>query len=338
MFKLAHFKIAKVLIILVLFLFIGTTGYVLIEDYTIVDALYMTVITLSTVGFGEVNQLTESGRIFTIFLILFGVGLIAYAASIFAEELVSGQIIKYYKKRAVEKKIKKLNNHIIICGFGRNGRQAARKLTTYNKPFVVVERDIAEQKTHQDLSHVIFIDGDATQDEVLERAQIQNASALISALPSDADNLFIVLTARQMNSKMKIISRASNGTSMRKLKIAGADNVIMPDKIGGEHMASLIVTPDLLEFIDKISIDSSIHVNMIEVAVEDFPNEYLGKNIRELEMRSKTGCTIIGLKTIMGEYQINPEYDTILEEGMHFIILGRPEQIKKLNEIYYLMV
>ncbi|MXV38740.1 potassium channel protein [Flavobacteriaceae bacterium Ap0902] len=336
MLKIIHFKITIVFFILLIFLGLGTLGYILIEDFTFVDALYMSVITLSTVGFGEVNQLSEAGRLFTIFLILSGVGLIAYAASIFAEELVSGKIVNYYKKRNVENKVKKIDEHVIICGFGRNGRQAARKLKTYNKPFIVVEHQVKELDPTHGIKDVIFVNGDATNDDVLERAQIRKATALISALPSDADNLFIVLTARQINPKLKIISRASNRTSMRKLKIAGADNVIMPDKIGGEHMASLIVTPDLIEFLDKISVDSSRHINMIEVSVEDLPKEFLGKNIRQLNLRSNTGCTIIGLKDNNGDYQINPEYYTVLEPGMHFIVLGRPEQINKLNQLYSL--
>ncbi|MGI9527192.1 MAG: potassium channel family protein [Weeksellaceae bacterium] len=336
MIRVASFKITKVLAILLLFLIIGTTGYVYIEDYSVIDALYMTVITLSTVGFGEVNQLSEAGRLFTVSLILSGVGLIAYAASIFAEELVSGNIVQFYKKRSVEKKIKKLDNHVIICGFGRNGRQAARKLKTYNKPFAVIDKTIQDSKSHLGLDQIIFIEGDATEDDVLEKAQVHTANALIAALPSDADNLFVVLTARQMNPNIKIISRASSRTSMRKLKIAGANNVIMPDKIGGEHMASLIVTPDLVEFLDKISVDSSTHINMLEVNVENLPKEYLGKTIQQLEMRLNTGCTIIGLKNAASEYQVNPDYDTILENGMHLIILGRPDQINKLNKFYYL--
>lgn len=336
MLRVLKSKISRILFILLLFLSIGTVGYVHIEDYSMVDALYMTVITLSTVGFGEVNQLTETGRLFTIFLIVSGVGVIAYAASIFAEELLSGKIVDFYKKRAVENKIKKLDNHVIICGFGRNGRQAARKLKTYEKPFVVIDREANTMGNHKGLENVIFVEGDATQDEVLERAQIRNASALVSALPSDADNLFIVLTARQINPNLKIISRASNSTSMRKLKIAGANNVIMPDKIGGEHMASLIVTPDLVEFLDKITVDNSTNINLIEIAVDDFPSEYIGRTIFQLNMRTTTGCTVIGLKNKAGEYQINPEYDTVLESGMYFIILGRPEQIKKLYSIFYL--
>lgn len=334
MFNPIKGKTAIVLFLLLLFLGIGTTGYMFIEQYSFVDAMYMTVITLSTVGFGEVNQLSENGRIFTILLILSGVGVLAYAASIFAEELISGKLMNRYKKRNVEKKIKKLENHVVICGFGRNGRQAARKLVTYKKPFVVIEKNVDRVINHKGLENVIFIEGDGTQDNILMDAQVESATALIAALPSDADNLFIVLSARQLNPKLRIISRASDRASIKKLKIAGANNVIMPDKIGGEHMASLIVTPDLVEFLDKISVDSSVGINMIEVAIDEFNEKFIGKTIKELEMRSKTGCTIIGLKSDQNDYQINPEYDTVLKPGSHFIVLGRPEQIAKLKSEY----
>lgn len=305
-----------------------------IEGYSLIDALYMTVITLSTVGSEVVHPLSPNGKVFTIFLILSGVGVLAYAASIFAEELISGKLMQRYKKRNVENKIKKLEGHVIICGFGRNGRQAARKLTTYNKPFVVIEKNVTKINNHKGLENVIFIEGDGTQDDILEKAQIRAASSLIAALPSDADNLFIVLSAKQLNPKLRIISRASDRPSIKKLKIAGAQNVIMPDKIGGEHMASLIVTPDLVEFIDKLSVDSSVGINMIEVAVDDFDKKYIGKTFKELNVRGLTGCTIIGLKGENGEYQINPAYETVLKSGDYFIILGRPEQIQKLYPQY----
>lgn len=334
-FSFHNSKITRVLALLFLFLIVGSSGYMIIEGYQLVDALYMTVITLSTVGFSEVSVLSQNGRIFTILLILSGVGVLAYAASIIVEEMVNGSLMMRYKKRNVENKIKKLQNHVIICGFGRNGRQAARKIKLYNRPFLVIEQDVEKVNGHNGLKEVTFLEGDATQDNILEAAKIKEADALIAALPSDADNLFIVLTARQLNPQLRIISRASDRSSMRKLKIAGADNVIMPDKIGGEHMASLIVTPDLVEFIDRISVDSSVHINMVEVSMDDFSEEWLGKTFRDLNMRYLTGCTVIGMKRSNdGEYQINPEYMTVLEKGMKFIILGRPEQIARLKSEY----
>lgn len=165
-------------------------------------------------------------------------------------------------------------------------------------------------------------------------AGIKRAQNLITALPSDADNLYVVLTARQLNATIRIISRASNETSYQKLKIAGADNVIMPDKLGGEHMASLVVTPDVIEFVDRLTIELETTANLEEIAVNDLPEKYLNKTILDLDLRKQTGCTVIGFKTSNSDYIINPESDIKLEKGASLIVLGRPEQIVKLRQLF----
>ena len=180
----------------------------------------------------------------------------------------------------------------------------------------------------------MFIDGDATDDESLLKAGVENAQNLITALPSDADNLYVVLSSRQLNQKMTIVSRATNESTQKKLKIAGADNVIMPDKLGGEHMASLVVTPDLVEFVNRISLDGENSANLEEIAVEDLPKEYLLKSIRDLDLRQKTGCSVIGFVTGEGDYIINPSSDMILKAKSNLILLGSPDQILKLKELF----
>jgi voltage-gated potassium channel len=226
-----------------------------------------------------------------------------------------------------------MKNHIIICGFGRNGKQAARKLRTYNKPFVIIEKEkeIIERLQEE---NVPFVLGNANEDETLIEAGIERASTLISALPSDADNLFVVLSARQINSKMTIISRASQETSYNKLKLAGANNVILPDKIGGDHMASLVVIPDLIEFIDNLGIVGERNINVEEVKVEQLYNTKNIKTIRQLDLRKLTGCNVIGFKDPDGEYMVNPGADTKLVPGSKIVVLGRPEQIQSLNSQY----
>lgn len=179
-----------------------------------------------------------------------------------------------------------------------------------------------------------YIKGDATEDNVLEAAGIKQAKNLIVALPSDADNLFVVLSARQLNKKMTIISRASEESSQKKFKIAGADNVIMPDKLGGDHMASLVVTPDIIEFVDMLSVEGEFSANLQEILVDDLPKSYLSKSIKDLDLRKKTGCSIIGYKTVDNNYIINPDAGTQLIEGSKLIVLGRPEQIEKLQSIF----
>ncbi|WP_299112945.1 TrkA family potassium uptake protein [uncultured Winogradskyella sp.] len=331
--KLFKSKIYTALIMLVILTFIGVLGYKFISGYSLVDAVYMTVITITTVGFAEVNPLDTPSKVFTIFLILTSVVIVGYAISIITEYILSKNNFENIKQRKMQKRIDNMSNHIIICGYGRNGKQAAKKLLAYNKPFVIIERDkeIIERFQEENLP---FVYGNANEDETLYLAGIEKADTLISALPSDADNLFVVLSARQINKKMSIISRASQETSYNKLKLAGANNVILPDRIGGDHMASLVVIPDLVEFIDNLGIVGERNINVEEVKVEQLYDVSTIKTIRELDLRRKTGCNVIGFKDEKGEYLVNPEADTRLIPGSKIIVLGRPEQIQKLNSEY----
>jgi len=293
----------------------------------------MTVITITTVGFSEVNPLDPGSKIFTILLILTSIIIVGYALTIITEYILSQNNIDELKKKKMQKKIDSLSNHIIICGYGRNGKQAATKLIAYKKPFVVIERDKDTIDKHQS-ELVPFIHGNANEDEILFQAGIDRASTLISALPNDADNLFVVLSARQINSNMTIISRASQETSYKKLKLAGANNVILPDKIGGDHMASLVVVPDLIEFIDNLSIVGDANTNIEEIEVSQLYDITEIKTIRDLDLRRKTGCNVIGYKNTDGQYIVNPEADQKLMPGSKIIVLGRPEQILNLNSEY----
>ena len=331
--KLFRSKIYTAVLLLCILLMVGVVGFKIISGYSWIDALYMTVITITTVGFAEVNPLDDASKIFTVFLILTSIVIVGYALTIITEYILSKNNVEELKHKRMQKKIDSMKNHIIICGFGRNGKQAATKLMAYKKPFVVVERDKEIIENFQS-ELVSFVHGNANEDEVLLQAGIDRASTLISALPSDADNLFIVLTARQINKTMNIISRASQEASYNKLKLAGANNVILPDKIGGDHMASLVVVPDLIEFIDNLSIIGKSNINIEEVAVEKLYNTKEIKTIRDLDLRRKTGCTVIGYKDEQGDYIVNPEADIKLIANSKVIVLGRPEQIQKLNSLY----
>lgn len=328
-------KFYTAVVMLLVLLIIGVLGYRLISDYSWIDALYMTVITITTVGFAEVNPLDTESKIFTIFLILASIIIVGYALSIITEYFLSKNNFEDLKQRNMQKRIDAMSNHIIICGFGRNGKQAAKKLATYKKPFVVIEKNKETIDRFQD-DDIPFVYGNANEDEVLIEAGIKRANTLISALPNDADNLFVVLSARQINSEMSIISRASQETSYNKLKLAGANNVILPDNIGGDHMASLVVVPDLIEFIDNLGIVGGENINIEEVSVEKLYDLKDVKTIRDLDLRKKTGCTVIGYKNPTGEYLVNPEANTKLIPNSKVIVLGRPEQIEKLNSEYNL--
>lgn len=312
---------------------IGVLGFKVISHYTWTDALYMTIITITTVGFGEVQPLDSQSKIFTVFLIVTSVVIVGYAIKVISEYILSKNDVEELKQKRMQKKIDTLENHIIICGYGRNGKQAAMKLSAHNKPFVVIEKDKElVDKLQSDM--ILFVIGDANEDEVLHRAGVQRAACLISALPNDADNLFVVLSARQINKTMNIISRASQETSYDKLKLAGANNVILPDKIGGDHMASLVVVPDLMEFIDNLSIVGKSSINIEEIEVEKLYDISDIKTIKDLDLRNKTGCSVIGYKDEKGDYLVNPDAELELMPRSKVIVLGRPEQIQTLNSLY----
>ncbi|QFZ55002.1 potassium channel protein [Oceanihabitans sp. IOP_32] len=317
--------------LLVFLVSVGVLGYRLLSSYTWIDALYMTVITISTVGFKEVQPLDDATKIFTIFLILTSVFILGYVITVITAYIISKSNLEDSKQKKMQKKINAFKNHIIICGYGRNGKQAATKLLAYNKTFVIIEQDKELVDKYKN-ELVPFVLGDASEDEVLLQAGVDRASCLITALPNDADNLFIVLSARQLNNKINIISRASQETSRHKLKLAGANNVILPDVIGGDHMASLVVVPGLMEFVDNLSIVGKTNINIEEVAVAKLTREV--KTIRDLDLRKRTGCTVIGYKDENGEYLVNPEADLDLDPKSKIVVIGRPEQIELLNNTY----
>ncbi|MBK8825673.1 MAG: potassium channel protein [Saprospiraceae bacterium] len=314
-------------------LLIGISGYYFWFGYSLVDAFYMTIITVGTVGFGEVVPLDSAGKIFTSLLILFSIFIFAYAVTTISAYLVSINSVYIFKTKKMQQKINKLKGHIIVCGYGRNGTQAANKLKTYNRPFVIVEqnRQVLDQLNEEDL---LYIEGNGTEDEVLMKAGISNASFLITTLPSDADNVFITLTARQLNPNIVVYSRASEESSFKKLKIAGAQSVIMPDKIGGEHIASLIVAPDLIEFLDNLSSSHSGKMNVQEIPLQRQPNV---STIDELRIKEKTGCTVIGYKNKAGEYIVNPDFNQKVESEGRVIVLGNDLQISELNRVFKLL-
>ena len=312
----------------------GVLGYRFLADYSWIDAVYMTIITMATVGFKEVQPLDDTSKIFTVILISASVFILGFAISVITEYVLGRNSMQLLKKKKVKKMIKNLSNHVIVCGYGRNGMQAAKRLMAYKRDFVIIEknRDVIDKYE----SEVLFIEGDANDDDILFEAGIEKAQFLITALPDDAANLFVVLSARQLNKNLFIISRASLVNSQKKLLLAGANKVIMPDKIGGDHMASLVVMPDLITFMDKLSVEGVHTTNLEEVAIEDFADQVECNSLRDLNLRQKTGCTIIGYIAPDGEYTINPEADMPLQPKSKVIVLGRPEQIRKLNEMFHI--
>jgi voltage-gated potassium channel len=227
-----------------------------------------------------------------------------------------------------------MENHIIICGYGRNGKQAASKIKAYKEAFVVIERnqEHIEAGLQQDPS-LLYIQGDATQDSILEAAGVRRAKALISALHDDADNLFVVVSARQLNREMRIVSRANQYSTERKLLSAGANYTVSPNLVGGAHLAHNLMKPDVVEFLDLLDVGGTSAQNIEEILVSDLPHSAQAHMLKDLDIRKHTGCNIIGFKDLNGKYVINPDPEHILKSNSKLFVLGNKEQINKLREL-----
>ncbi|MGB0175670.1 MAG: potassium channel family protein [Owenweeksia sp.] len=334
---MAHVRVLRKLYVTALILFIlitvGVVGFIVIEGYNLSEAIYMTILTLSTVGFNEVHPLSAAGRAFTSILIISSFGTFAYGISVISRSILTGELGQYLKQYRLEKNIENINDHTIICGYGRNGRRAAKKLKAYGQKFVVIENNenIIDQYLRD--QNVLYLRGDATVDEVLEAAGARTARCILATLSKDADNLYVVVTVRSINPDVRIISRASSESAERKLKTAGAHAVVMPEGVGGAHMATLVVSPHIVEFLDFISIEGSSRINLEEIEVSQLTDGVEGVKIKDLQLRQKTGCSIIGLRTPEGEYRINPGGDLSLTHNSKLFVLGNPEEIKTLYKI-----
>ena len=331
-FQLGGLKTTISLVILIAT--IGTIGYYLLSDCTLLDALYMTVITITTVGFGEAVDLDTDGKIFTICLIITSWLIIGYAAATIYLYIQNGNLQKKIKDYNVKKRIVNLRDHVIVCGYGRNGFQACEELKQHGIEFVIVEkRDNVVEYIRED-SNLLFIQGDAANEEIMNLAQIKHAKALITALPKDADNMYVVLTAREMNPELQIISRASEFRSDVKLRRVGADSVIMPDRIGGQRMAKLVAQPDVLEFWDYVLLQHVKDVCIETIVCKKDSKDPEKSTLKALNLRKISGgANIIGVKTQDGNFIFNPSPDFALKSGDMLFALGSPDQIQSLRDI-----
>ena len=316
-------------VIILLICMMGVLGFLLIEDYSIGEALYMTVITISTVGYQEVRPLSPDGRYFTLVLIVSSFGTFAYAITAISTYVIDGEFRRHLLELRKVKKINSLENHVIICGYGRNGKQIVQELDSSNQDYMLIEKDskVIEDAVQHNCKN--YIEGDATNDETLLSAGIMRAKALITTLPEDSENVFVVLTARGMNEDLLIISRASQDPSDKKLRMAGANNVVMPDKVGGAHMASLVLKPDVVEFFNHLKGQDN-NISLEEITYESLPVEFKNKSIGDLHIRKRSGANIVGLKDKDGNYVLNPSPDTLICEGSKVFVLGMKNQIETL--------
>ncbi len=311
-------------------LVVGTVGFMTIGDLNLRQAFYMTTITFSTTGFEEVKPLTPAGEIFTSFYILFNLFVFAYFISVLSKYIFEGELQAIFKKYMSDKDLRKLDNHVIVCGFGRNGSKAYADLKANHEPVLVVEMDEQLLKTKAALGEVpnTVIIGDATQDEVLKQAGIERAKAIITTLPKDADNVFVTLTARELNSNIQIIARASDKSTENKLYRAGANSVVMPDEIGGGHMANLVTRPVVIQFLEMLNGMGADKLVLEEIDFAHIRQQAAVVSIRELDIRNKTGVTVIAIKKNHNQIEISPGPDTQIGTDDVLILLGTEDQVK----------
>ncbi|MBW1776573.1 MAG: potassium channel protein [Deltaproteobacteria bacterium] len=312
-------------------MFMGTWGYMIIEGWNFIDALFMTVTTLSTVGYSEVQKLTDAGRLFSMALILVGVGYFFYVAGAVVQFTLEGQIRNILGRRRLEKRIERLKKHYIICGYGRIGRILCRNVRQKLMDVVVIEKD-KELVPLMEEDAVLYITGDASEEANLLKAGIKTAKGLVAALSSDADNVFLVLTARQLNPKLFILARATADGSKVKLKAAGADVVESPYDIGAATMAHRIVRPTVSGFLDLALAYKGTDIKMEEIPVSP-DSELVNVMLKDSGIRQKYDLIIIAVKSASGRMLFNPSFETTLGAGDTVIALGKEANLQLLEKV-----
>jgi voltage-gated potassium channel len=313
----------------VLLVVLGTFGYRAVEGWTLNEALYMTVITITTVGFQEVHPLSPEGRVFTMFLALGGVFTVFYAASAAIRAIVSGEVGGEVGRQRMERMLQDLKDHVIVCGYGRMGHLVCAEFSAMGMPFVIVERQAAPLEDFA-LPHGIPLHGDATTDEVLRRAGVDRARTLVTVAASDADNLYITMSARLLNEKLYIVARAEDVASARKLERAGASRVVSPYVIGGQRMAQAVLRPAAMDFIELATRHDFMDVQIEETVVE--PGSVLaGAQVKDSRLRKELGIIIVAIKKAAGRMIFNPDSEMVLEGGDVLITLGHPQQLERLE-------
>jgi voltage-gated potassium channel len=331
-------KLRNALILFSVIIAIGTIGYMSIEHQNFLNAIYMTIITLTTIGYGETFDLGTGGRIFTIFLVLAGVGTVAYALASMVEFMVEGRITGLMGRRKMRKEIDNLLGHYILCGYGRVGQYIAMDLAGAGARFVIIEKDpkVADEALEMGFT---VIKSDATDDETLKAAGIERAKGLVTALSSDAENLYVTLTARELCPHLFIVSRCNNEESEPKLRRAGSDRVISPHSIGGRRMAAMLLKPLVWDYLDLVTRGDYIEFNVESLEwrlddVEIYPQSFLdGRTIEEAKIYSVSGALILAVKKRGAGFNTKPPKDLTLEVGDSLIAIGTVGQLAKLEEM-----
>ncbi len=323
-------RVALGIFFLLALLGIGTLGFYLIEGYSLFKAFYFTVITISTVGYGDIVPQTVPGKLFAVFLILGGAGLFFYAFGLISEIVLSGAIQNLFGRRQLERKIEALKDHYIICGYGRIGKHICH-LISREIPFVVIENDPAVIK-ELEKEGFLFIEGDATNEEVLLRAGIERARGVVTVLRSDADNVYITLTARSLNSRIFIMARADDERVVKRLKQAGANKVFSPYLIGARRMALALLRPAVTDFLELTTPERDLELQLEEVRLSP-KSSLVGKDLVSGRIREVSGAIILAVKKLSGEMVFNPPPTYTLEAGDVLVVLGERKGLSRLEEI-----
>jgi voltage-gated potassium channel len=305
----------------------GTVGYVLL-GFSVLDAAYQTVTTVTTVGFREVEPLSTTGKIFTIFLIVFGVGTALYALVLVIETLLERELPAVFGRRRMERRITGMRNHVVVCGWGRVGKAIARDVAGSGADIVVIDSD----PNRFDEMRYPAVLGDATDDAVLERAGVLRARAVVAALSTDAGNLFVTISARALRPDLFIVARVRTEENEDKLLRAGADRVVNPQSIGGARMAAFVVQPHVTEFLDVVMHDRGIEFRLEEIAVPE-RSPITGSSIRDAQVRDRTGALVLALRDRDGRFTTNPSPSTVIQAGQVIIAIGTPNDLGALERL-----
>lgn len=324
------------LFLLVLALAVGMAGFHWFEGYGFVDALYMTVITMGTVGYGVIGggEFTPEGKLFAAFLIIFTIGVFTYAITTITSFVVGGEINNLLKGYRVNKEISRIKDHIVICGLGRNGRQAAIELMAERAAFVAIEHEqgVIDQFL-QDYPDALVMRGDATDEDLLRSAGIETAKGVITALPDDAANVFVTLSIRQINPTVPVVARASNESTIKKLQIAGASKVILPNVLGGRQMAKVLTKPALMDFVDLVTGQGQFHLNLEMIDCRQM-HKLVGRSLTELNIRQRTGVLVLGMQDERGQFVMNPDANLPMRAGEKLFVIGTDEQVQQFWKEY----
>lgn len=323
-------KIRTLIISFFVMLLIGTLGYRIIEGWSFFDGFYMTAITITTVGFGEIHPLSPLGRVFTLGILFLGFGIAFSALSHIAASFLRGEIQNILGRKKMEKDVKRLTNHYILCGYGRMGKVIAKEFMKKSIPFVVIEASGPEMRGSQDNKRFPFIVGNANDEEILRSAGIERARGLVSAVSTDAENAFITMTARGLNPRLRIVARAGDTSSVNKLQLAGANKVVSPYIIGGSRIAQAMLNPALVDFIELATDNDSLEIEMAEIEIPQ-GSPFSGKALDHSEIKALE-LIIVSIQRLNHEMHFRPDAKTVLAPGDKLIAVGRPSQVQRMIE------